>query len=674
MELLKYVSIKLSIGLILGILLGYLTNPSLIYTLLITSILLVLLGLLFFKEQHTKSIRFGILMLLTSIGIGVSSFSLSQPKNNASHYTHYDHHKKHTLQLKIIEVLKQTSFSNRYIVGIKSIDNLESTGKLILSIPIDSLQEKLTVDQEVITYSEISLIKPPLNPHQFDYKDYLGNLGIYHQAQLKSNAIITTKKPTSTIYGIAASIRNKINLKLQQANFGTDELAVIEALLLGQRTNISDSTYTNYKNAGAVHILALSGLHIGILLVLLQFILKPLEILKYGHTLKLIVIIITLWGFAVIAGLSASIIRAVTMFCFIAYAQFLNRPTSTFNILALSLFFTLLIHPLFLFQVGFQMSYAAVFAIIWIYPLLQRFWFPNSWIVRKGWQLLSVSIAAQLGVLPISLFYFHQFPGLFFVSNLIIIPFLGIVLGLGFLVIILSLIDWLPSFLASFYSTIIQTMNSIIKWIAQQEAFLFTNIPFNTAQLILSYVLCISLVLALSKQSFKKWAIFLLTIICFQCWTFYSFFTTQQSEKLVVGHETKNTLLLHQSGRNLNVLSSHTPFKRIVSDYVVGENIYEVKHQPTKNSYTIQGTSFYIMDSLGIYPPDKTQIILLTQSPRINLERFIDSIQPKIIIADGSNYKKTIKRWKASCKKRKLPFHYTDEKGAYYFNISKINL
>ncbi len=168
---------------------------------------------------------------------------------------------------------------------------------------------------------------------------------------------------------------------------------------------------------------------------------------------------------------SPSVVRAVTMFSFVAYALFLNRPTSIVNILALSVFAILLIHPMFLFQVGFQMSYAAVFAIVWIYPILMKLWNPRHWFLKKGWQLFSVSLAAQAGVLPISIFYFHQFPGLFFLSNILIVPFLGILLGLGLLVIILSAINMLPNSIAIFYNLLLKTMNDVVQWVGKQEHF-----------------------------------------------------------------------------------------------------------------------------------------------------------------------------------------------------------
>ena len=147
--------------------------------------------------------------------------------------------------------------------------------------------------------------------------------------------------------------------------------------------------------------------------------------------------------------------------------------------------------------------YAAVFAIVWVYPMLQRFWFPKNVLLQKVWQLTSVSIAAQLGVLPISLFYFHQFPGLFFVSNLLIIPFLGILLGMGILVIALALLNLLPKFLVVLYDFLIDAMNSLVGWVAGQKVFIFRDIHFDAVQLVLGYAVIILLVQMLVKADYK---------------------------------------------------------------------------------------------------------------------------------------------------------------------------
>ena len=670
MRLFKFISIKLTFFLVLGILFGYFFSISIHLSIAITSLSILVLGILFYRQERNDSIFFGITTMLTTICMGILAISLWQPKNRLDHYSHQDFREAHTWHIKIQEVLKPTTFSDRYIAVTKNRNNKKASGKIILNLTTDTTEQKHSIDDELIIHAKLDDIRHPLNPYQFNYKDYLSDLGIYHQVQLKSNNYFPLKNTTSTLYGIAAAIGNKISSKLKQANFGTDELAIIQALLLGQRNDISEATYTNYKNAGAVHILAVSGLHIGIILLLLQFILQPLERLPNGKILKLVTIVLLLWGFALLAGFSASVVRATTMFSFVAYALYLNRPSSTFNILALSMFAILLvINPMLIFQVGFQMSYAAVFAILWIYPLLQRFWFPKNSVVQKIWQLLSVSIAAQVGVLPISLFYFHQFPGLFFISNLLIVPFLGLILGLGILVILLALLNILPDFLVNIYDTLIRQMNQTIAWVAQQEAFLFQNISFDSVQLITAYGVLISLILVLTKSTYKRTMTFLCCLLGFQLWTFYSVYNSQKKEQLFVAHQTKNSVLLHQKGNHLYTFSKNeNSLKRLTTDYAIAEHIDAITHLSLKNSYVYGDKNLIIIDSLGVYSSAiaKSYHLLLTQSPKINLERLIDSLQPKYIIADGSNYRTYIKRWAASCKKRKLPFHYTGEKGAYY--------
>lgn len=671
MKLLRFVPIKLTLFLVLGILIGSLFNLGIYPSLALVLIFIVTLGVIFYKEKSRKSFVFGITTMLLTTTIGIFSMALSNQSNLSNHYSKLENGKN--WHLKIREVLKPTSFSNRYLADVISLDEKKASGKILLSQPLDSNDHRLYVDDELFIFANEEAINSPLNPHQFDYKNYMQGLGITDQIRLVSENYILRTNSATTIYGAAAALRNKIISKLKKADFGEKELGIIQALLLGQRNDITAETYDDYKNAGAVHILAVSGLHIGILLLLLQFLLRPLELLTYGKKIKLAVLVLLLWGFAFLAGLSASVVRAVTMFSFVAYALYLNRPSNTFNILALSMFFILLVFdPKLLFQVGFQMSYAAVFAIVWIYPLLQKFWSPKNVLLKKIWQLLSVSTAAQLGVLPISLFYFHQFPGLFFVSNLLIVPALGLILGMGILTIALALMNILPAFLVSFYNSLIGLMNSIIGWVANQEAFIFKDISFDGLQLILAYALLISLVLFCSRMNFKRALTLGLSVIAFQLYFFNAEYQTCKKEQLFLAHQTKNTVFLYQTGNDLQIMAYDTvKAERIVKDFEVAERIASVQNRSLKNVYTFTNENLLIVDSLSVYYPNKESVeyLLLTQSPRINLERLIDSIHPKKIIADGSNYRSYVERWKRTCALRKLPFYHTGEKGAYYFDL-----
>ena len=674
MRLQRLVSFKITLYLIAGIIVGfYLEVPS-NNTFLVLLPLLLGMGFIFRKKTGTNIHLFGILAAAAFFCLGIFIAAKTHPKNLPNTYLKHDLAIPHTFRLKITDALKPTDFSHRYFAKIEAIDNQATTGQILLNISRTPSSEKLGVDDELILYEKLDSVNPPLNPHQFDYRDYLKKQGIHHQIRSDSNHVLLLKNKRTTLFGRAQELRDHIIAKLEQHDFGTEELAVIQALLLGERTAVSQETYDDYKNAGAVHILAISGLHVGILLLLLQFLLNPLQRLPKGKTIKLIAVVLLLWSFAFVAGLTPSIIRAVTMFSFVAYAMHLNRPTSTFNTLVWSMFFILLFEPLFLFQVGFQMSYAAVFAIVWLYPKLQQFWEPKTWLTKKIWQLLSVSMAAQLGVLPLSLYYFHQFPALFFVSNLVVVPFLCLILGCGILVIVLALLNMLPDFLVSAYNAAIQLMNEIIGFVARQEAFVFKQIPFDSTQMVMSYLIILSAIYVLSRPRFKNILFLAISLFLFQGWALYESIHKNNQQCLVVAHKNKNTILLNRSG---NILFVHTnskeAAKRTVDDYTVGERIDSVAHLPLKNVYKIRNRTFYVIDSLGLKPRIQTDFLLITHSPQINLERLLDSISPKKIIADGSNYKSYVARWKKTCHERKIPFHYTGERGAFIIDLHTLD-
>lgn len=667
MKLLAFVPIKLTLLLILGILIGYFAPFDLKLSLIFLLSCTIILGYHFLNTRQ-GNLSFGIAAAFTVIAIGIFVSIYAQPKNHETHFSKLIKDQNPILKIKIREVLKPNTFSQNYIASVLSVDNTKSTGKLLINHQLDSTFKLLSVDDELFLNSRISSIKPPLNPNQFDYQKYMGYLGVYDQIRLTNTNYIKLVIAPRTIMGYAQEIRSNIIKKLQKEEFGEEQLGIIQALLLGERSNISENTYTNYINAGAVHILAVSGLHIGILLLLIQFLLRPLKSLPNGKTIILITTVLLLWGFAFIAGLSPSIIRACSMFTFVAYAVYLNRPTNNFNILALSMFFVLLIiNPNLLFQVGFQMSYAAVFAIVWIYPLLQKFWFPKNKVVRYIWQLISVSIAAQLGVLPIGLFYFHQFPGLFFISNLLIVPALAIILGTGLFIIFLSLFDMVPNKLVWFYNELIGLMNTIVYWVAEQEDFILKSISFDVLQLILGYLVIVTLVYGMTRLNFKSVITFLICLFTFQTYTIFEEYAALKKIQVIIMHQTRNSVILSKNGNELNILSTDSSnAKRLVDNYAIAERINKIHYIPIKNGYKAENFNLQIIDSSGIFiETESNTTYLLTQSPKINLERLINKNKPKKIIADGSNYSSYVERWKITCSKYKIPFHYTGEMGFY---------
>lgn len=675
MKLLNFTIIKLVLFLIVGIIIGFYFEIDINVSIVLSASILVTLCIIHVltRRQFNQRIWFGLVVFLGMISIGILTVNLHNQKHFSNHYSNYiseNLDELHTVTFRIREVLKPGNYYDKYVIDIFKVDGTKAIGKSLLNIQKDTVSQHLRVDDIFTVRTNFKNLIHPLNPGQFDYKNYLKKKYIYHQLFVEPHLLLENNTESVTLFGIANNIREHINNKLKPYNFKPDELAIINALLLGQRQDISEAVYTSYTNAGAIHILAVSGLHVGIILLILSFTLKPLERFKHGKLVKTILLVLMLWSFAVIAGLSASVTRAVTMFSIVAIGMNLKRPTNIYNTLAVSVLILLLVKPLFIFDVGFQLSYLAVFAIVTIDPLLYKLWQPKNWLLDKYWHTFTVTIAAQFGIIPVSLYYFHQFPGLFFVSNLVIIPLLGMILGLGIIVIFLGALNLLPNVLASALGYVISLMNNFVEWVSKQETFLFQDISFNMLYVLTFYGLIIACFKWVFRKNYGNLKHVLIAIILLQCafiYTEYSkpeqqFIVFHKSRQSLIGHVTNNSIYYAHDFDSITALTNP-----IIKDFTVEKHLKSKAKDSISSIYNLNGKHILVIDSLGVYNIDtfKPDYAILRQSPKINLNRLIDTLQPKTIIADGSNYKSYVERWDAICKKKKLPFHQTSKKGAF---------
>jgi competence protein ComEC len=412
-------------------------------------------------------------------------------------------------------------------------------------------------------------------------------------------------------------------------------------------------------------------LHVGIILLILSFLFKPIEKIKNGTYLKAFCIVLLLWMFAFIAGLSASVVRAVTMFTFLAIGQSLQRKKVVEFSLISSMLFLLIVKPMFLFDVGFQLSYLAVFGIIWVQPKLVALYNPRFLIDKKVWQLITVSIAAQVGILPLSIYYFQQFPGLFVLSNLVIIPFLGAILIGGILVICMSLLNVLPTFLALMYGYVISLMNDFVSWVGAQEQFLFQEISISFAMMLGCYLLIFSGTLYLIKRTPRKCMYFLIVVLLIQSLYFFEQTKAIEKEAFIVFHKSRFSIIGKRKGLKIKIqqhIDTLKPGKiNMIKSYVTAEYIQYIENVNFKNFIQFKEKNILIVDSLGVYQLNKLAhpIVILQYSPKINLERLIHRLKPSLIIADGSNYKSYASNWEDISIKYKVPFHNTRKKGAF---------
>lgn len=678
-KFLKFIPAQLTIFLIVGIIIGnhFSISPNQLVPVFGGLILIFTAVYFYSNNQFQTPFLFTVLVFFLSFFIGLGIITFKNQLNNKKHYSKELQFSTNTPVLALISIerlLKSTTYYNKYEAEVYAFNGKKSIGEILVNIKKDSTKSQFRVDDNLAVKIVFNSIAEPLNPYGFNYKKYLQQQQIHHQIYGNNSQFLLLPKTNQTLKGIAAIIRDKITKALIWYGFKNDELAVVNALLLGQRQYITSELQQSYAGAGAIHILAVSGLHIGIILMILTAVFKPLHYFKHGKLTTTLAIIIILWMYAILAGLSASVVRAVAMFTAIAIAMFVNRPSSVYKTLVISMFFLLLFNPYYLFEVGFQLSYMAVFSIVWIQPKLYHLWKPKFWFLDKTWQLLTVSMAAQIGVLPLSLYYFHQFPGLFFVSNLVIIPFLGVVLTLGIVIMVLSVLQIMPQFLAGGYIFVIQQMNKFVGWIAHQEFFIIQQISMSFLLMVALYAFLFFGLKWIEKKVFYRFVLVLISIILIQtvfvfekymAQSMNEFIVFNESKASTVGKRTGDKIIFHVSADSLKAISN---FKIA---YLVGSGLNEIlPSEKIKNLYAFKNETILMVDSLGIYSFNSVNptIVVLQQSPKINLERLLKNLHPKIIIADGSNYKSYLEDWEQTCLKNKTPFHNTLKKGAFVLN------
>lgn len=672
MKILLFPLTRIFIGFLAGLFLFRIVNwdEVIVFSALASSITTLILAAIYVRKHSFIKIAFGILVFLTSIFIGISTAAIHKENSNSQHYTNQisDYESLHTIDLSLVEKLKSTTKNSRYTAQIKTLDGKQSAGKVILNIAKADKTPQLKIGTNLHVIGNVFKNKSPLNPNLFDYGSYLENQEIYAQVYAKHVKVGTYKSGFRSAF---ANFRETIISNLEHSAISKEELNVLNALILGQQQDISPEILKDYQYAGAVHVLSVSGLHVGFILLFITYLVKPIGNSRKGALFKLSVVVLSLWAFAILTGLSPSILRATAMFSFLAIGIHLRRTVNIYHTLLVSMLLILFFKPSFLFDVGFQLSYLALFFILWLQPILSDIWQPKNRIVKYFWDILTVSFAAQIGAMPLSMYYFHQFPGLFFVTNLLILPLLGVIMAVGVVAIVIAMFTTVPFFVAKTIEFLITFLNLMIHWVASIDSFVIRNISFSKEMLLGFYLVIILIILWIKKPVFKRLLPALMSIIVLQTIFIFQKKDTLGKAELIVFNSRKSTIITERTGDDVSVYSNDSILKNlennlVVQSYLVG-NFCKIKSKKRlQNLLYFKNQKVLVIDSSCVYPNDiKPDILVIIQSPKLNIQRLLKTYKPKQIIVDGSNYKSYIRLWEATCRKEKIPFHNTNEKGFY---------
>ena len=671
MRFLNFILIQLCLGFGIGIYLGFYEVLPFKYVLIFGAICLAFLFLFRFIFKH-KPLFLTVSVLLFMV-LGYATTSLHLPKNQAHHLYHLDLNAQpyFSVSAHVNETLRANAYNDKYVLNDLKIDGQVYQGKILLNVSKSAETQNINPGDKILLYTKLLPFQKSKNPQTFDYVAFMHNRDVYAVIYEDEFEIFPQTDFSITIW--AAQQRQNIVSSLREAGFEDKHLELIEALILGQKQSINKEIYDDFAEVGVVHILAVSGLHVGIVFLILHFLFKPFLRLKNGRYLRVLFTILALWGFAALAGFSPSVMRAVTMFTFLSFGQFFKRKTNSINLLCLSALALLLYKPQLLFEVGFQLSYAAVFSIILLYPIFSKLYQPSYKIPKIFWDTAYVSLAAQIGVLPFQLYYFHQFPGLFLLGNLVIIPFLSVLLSGGILCITLALLGILFSPFVEAYSFLLDLLLKYVEWLSQFKAFVFQSIFFTKPMFLAIMLMVFCFILMMRKFKKLTISVFLISALALVFISIEEISEKDEHSELVVFQKSRQSILGVKQGRTLQIFSDTTHIENDaywLTNYQLLNRIEHTEIHPLKNSYNINTESLMLVDSTGIYLSEfENPVVLLTGSPDIHLGKLINLQNPQQIIADGNNYKSYVERWRKTARQRNIPFHSTYEKGCWRLEL-----
>ena len=329
---------------------------------------------------------------------------------------------------------------------------------------------------------------------RFDYGDYLLRKSISGTALAYAGNWRCTGKPRSlSVSQLAKVCQQQVVDVYRSWGFDQDVQAVVSALTIGEKTDLTPELKAMYSAAGVSHVLALSGLHVGILSCILLWLFYPLTYLKHGRKILAFLVVCLLWLFAFISGLSSSVVRAVVMYSLYTFASFCSEERfSGMHSLVLAAFLMLIYNPFFLFDISFQLSFTAVFSILAFYPLFSRWLCIKNCVLRYVWNTLSLSVSAQLGTLPFILYYFGSFPTYFLLANLVVVILAGGILMLTLVALCVASVPMVGSTVMTLLEWCTSVLNESTRWVQQLDGSQITSVYLSSSQacLLIAVIIC----------------------------------------------------------------------------------------------------------------------------------------------------------------------------------------
>ncbi len=588
-----------------------------------------------------------------------------------------------TIQESLSEKTNSYSTTAEIQAVIKGIHVQKVKGRLLLYFPKDSIRPPLAYGHQLMFVKTPESIRNSGNPEAFDYRKYCAFKGIYHQVYLrKQDYIIAEKKQLNPVKKVLYHTRKKLLDILRENITDKKQAGLAEALLIGYKDDLDKQLLQSYINTGVVHVIAVSGLHLGLIYALLIMLCNQFP-KRWNRWVAPLIIIAALWLFAFLSGASPSVLRSAIMFTSLVIGNQLRHPASIYNSLAASAFLLLCYDPAYCWDIGFQLSYAAVFSILlFMKPVYHCLFIQNKYL-NQVWKLIAITLAAQILTLPLSMYHFHQFPGLFLLTNLVAVPLSGIILVGELLLCAVAFIPAAAKAIAWLLQGLISFLNGFIEAINQVPYNSIDDIQLNIPQAILLYIMICGLAIwVLQKNKAGLFtglgALWLLVAV-----DAGSSWQAARQQKLIIYNVPRHRAMDFIKGRQYVFKGDST----LLNDPTL-ENFHlkpcRVAHRisPTHNLSTLsQAASLFRFGNTSLLLVDKVlphskpagkipiDIIILSRNARVSAQELINLFSCSTVIIDATNTYWKTRTWQQDCQKLGISCHAVTSQGAFVLTL-----
>jgi len=644
----------------------------------VLSVLFILLNLNFSKFNLYKQRWLGgSLITLILFLFGLIIVTRYSELNKSNHFS------KTQAQYLIVKITNEPVLKNgflRFTASVEESINKEkrssTSGTLLVSIK-DSSAKNLYYGDELLILAKYNPIDPPFNPAEFNYKRHLANQNIFYQAFLyPKQYVVVTTNAGNPIIAHSLRLRQQLVEKLKLNMRDTGAIAIASTLILGYKADLSSDILEAYSKTGTVYVLSVSGAQVAIIYILLTFPFKFLDRYKHGRLIKAVIIIAIIWYYAMLTGFSLSVCRVSVMVSMVIIGKTFSRYVNTLNVLAISGFFLLIYDPFFITEVGFQLSYIAVSGLIIFQPVVYKWFIFKNKLADKLWAVCSVSIAAQVITFPISVFYFHQFPVYFLISNLFVVIPAMVIMYSGILYLLLPQVPMVSKSIAFVLEKTILLMNKGLAIIEHTPYAGINKIWLTTSEYLLLYVIIISLFYFLYNK--KTWLL-KLSLFC------TLLFCLSLSVKKI-GMSRSDSITFLNLKKHQGIVFKNGNEAVILTDIKLNDKTYQYSIQPYLDSCGISDPSVYnsnanintpylekkygliqflnkrifIFDRLLKHNMPlqklKTDYIYLTGNPDTGLSVINSNFDYKLLVIDGSNTDNMVSRFEEDAKSKRIAY------------------